>query len=196
MSAASQSDHFSAAAKVSTKPDDAPLPELIPDSLESIAAYKRYVDEDFQQHCIRSYGFPVEDDSYLLMEYDLLHQIAAIKQLNLDVPKGFMISFKFKKLVKRLEPLSRHSPLIYAVAQEIGKPEVRFYRQIDAEFFLANLILGHFYTLDRELLREIFERHSNIEKLVRVQIGGKKWSRYIVNSVDSVDSDSDSNFDA
>lgn len=195
MSAASQSDHFSAAAEVSTKPDDV-LPELIPDSLESIAAYKRYIDEDFQQHHIRYSVLDEVDYSSMLMDYYLLHQIAAIKQLNWDIPKGFMISIIFKKLVKKLEPLSRKSPLIYSVAQETGKSPVRFYRQIDAEFFLADRIWGHFFTLDRKLLLEIFERHSNIEKLVRVQIGEKKWSRYIVNLVDSFDSDSDSDSDA
>jgi hypothetical protein len=183
----SQSDHRSEAAAVSTDV----LPELIPDSLESIAAYKRYVDQTLRDYLIRTFGFAVADDGVLMYYYDA-HEIVAMMHLNLDIPRGVMISPEIESRRPNIEQLAHQSPLLRVVERDNEDPELRFNRQIDAEFFIARRIHGRFPCLKRTLLREIFERSSNIETLVRVQVDAEKWNRLMSpDAVASVDSDSD-----
>jgi hypothetical protein len=167
------------------------LPELIFDSLESIAAYKRYVDQTFQDYFARRYGCKIcpVDYEMMLMDYYWAHEIIALMHLNCDIPRGTMITCKVTKSLTRLEKVARQSPLLRVVERaNAKKPELRCNRQIDAEFFLANRISDHFACLDRTALREIFERISNVEALVRVQVDEETWNR-VMSSDDAVDSE-------
>jgi hypothetical protein len=158
---------------------DSVVPELIPDSLVSVLAFLRYFEQTF-----RNQPVPGKLDECLvhLLYYDH-HEVIAMMQLGLDLPRGSIQRELHDTLrFTTLNKLVQRSPLLQVVERDDddddSQPKFRFRRQIDTEFFIARRIARKFLALDEKLVRDIFNRNSNIRAMARLQISDVDWHQW------------------